>query len=160
MAGAEWKSHLGGGSNYLCLPLTPEFLQYQPRATGKRGYVYSAEYETGDFPPLDNKFNHDVPCAVCRANNRGSLLTIPAMITCPFGWTQEYYGYLMTAYYRDATRDYTCVDRSPESILGGDSDENGGAFYPVEGRCSETGGNLPCSLYPEGRELACVVCTK
>ena len=84
------------------------------------------------------------------------------MITCPSDWTQEYYGYLMTSRYTHATRDFTCVDRSPESVLGGDDDGNdeGVMFYPVEVRCSESGGHLQCSTYPDGHEVSCVVCTK
>ena len=159
-AGGEWYDNRGGGSNYLCLPLTPEFDEFQSGPGGDRGYVYGAEYETNTFPPLSSRHQHDVPCAVCRAGNRGSLITIPAMLTCPFGWTKEYYGYLMTSYHGYNKQDFACVDRFPESVLGGDDDQNGAMFLSVEVRCSGNGGNLPCSSYPDGRELSCVVCTK
>ena len=161
LAGGEWYNNKGGGSNYLCLPLTPEFDEHQSGPDGGyRGYVYSAEYETANFPPFASKHQHDVPCAVCRANNRGSLVTIPAMMTCPSGWTKEYYGYLMTSYHAYNKQDFACVDRFSDSVPGGDGNQNGALFYQVEVRCSSDAGNLPCTSYTNGRELSCVVCTK
>ena len=161
LAGGELYTNKGGGSNYICLPLTPEFDEHQSGPGGDRGHVYNAEYHMSDFPPLSSIHNHDVPCAVCRASNRGSLVTIPATINCPSGWTDEYYGYLMTSYHEHNRQDFACVDRFPESVPGSDGNQNGALFYPVEVRCSTNGeGNLPCSSYPNGRELSCVVCTK
>lgn len=158
LAGGGWYSHQGGGSNYLCLPLTPEFDEIKSGGDDDRGYVYSAEYEITSFPPLASKHQHDVPCAVCRAGNRGSIVIIPAKMTCPSGWTKEYYGYLMTSHYNTYKRDFACVDRNPESVPGGNGNHNGALFRPVEFRCDS--GNLPCATYPYGHELTCVVCTK
>ncbi|XP_072024335.1 uncharacterized protein [Amphiura filiformis] len=162
LAGGEHYTHQGGGSNYLCLPSTPEYDEHQSGDEGGRGHVYSAEYETHNFPPFASKAEHEVPCVVCHASNRGSMLMIPAMKTCPTGWTEEYHGYLMTDDYRHRRRDFVCMDRSPESLSGGSSgNQNGALFYPVEGRCGGTNpGNLPCPPYTSGRELSCVVCTK
>ena len=56
--------------------------------------------------------------AVCFVKSRGSMLMIPAQNDCPSGWTEEYYGYLMTAYYYHATQeDYVCVDKDQEYVL-------------------------------------------
>ncbi|XP_078681676.1 uncharacterized protein LOC144916423 [Branchiostoma floridae x Branchiostoma belcheri] len=52
--------------------------------------------------------------------------------------------------------EYVCVDGQPETVPGGDANQNGALFYLVEARC----GSLPCPEYVEGRELTCVVCTK
>ena len=162
MAGGEIYANSGGGSNYLCLPSTPEFDEYQSGLDTHRGHVFSAEYEIYSFPPFASKHNHEVPCAVCQArNNRSGLVTIPAMLTCPCGWTTEYYGYLMTSQYMHSKKDFACVDRFPEIVSSGDDgNQDGALFTPVEVRCSGGGGNLPCSLYPDGREVSCVVCTK
>ncbi|XP_072024334.1 uncharacterized protein [Amphiura filiformis] len=159
LAGGEYYTHQGGGSNYLCLPSTPEYDEHQSGDEGGRAYVYSAEYQTSTFSPFASKHDHEVPCVACHATNRGSILMIPAMKTCPTGWTEEYHGYLMTDHHGHRRRDFVCMDRSPESLSGGSSgDQNGALFYPVEGRCSPS--NLPCPPYSSGRELSCVVCTK
>ena len=158
LAGGERYDHKGGGSNYLCVPLMPEFDEINSGADGDRGLVYSAEYEITAFPSLASKYQHDVPCAVCRAGNRGSIVTIPAKITCPSGWTNKYYGYLMTSDRNSNKRDFACVDRNPESVPGGNDNHNGALFRLVEFRCDHA--NLPCATYPNGHELSCVVCTK
>ena len=160
IAGGKWYIHTGSGSNYLCLPEDPE---YDDNVTGidpNRAYVYSAEYQVyNEFPPYADKHDHEVPCAVCRTTNRGSLLMIPAKVACPTGWTREYHGYLMTEKVDHTSTEFVCVDRNPE-ILAGTSAENqdGALFYLVEGRCDAS--NLPCGPYIDGAELACVVCSK
>ena len=64
-----------------------------------------------------NLYDHDAPCAVCFVKSRGSMLMIPAQNDCPSGWTEEYYGYLMTAYYYHANqKDYLCVDKDQEYV--------------------------------------------
>ncbi len=159
IAGGKWFGETGGGSNYLCLPETPEYDNYQAGVQTVRGYVYSAEYEIFDFSPYSGLHNYDVPCAVCRATNRGSNMMMPSKMKCPAGWTREYHGYLMSNYHNHVSpTEFVCVDRYPETVLGSSADDNGVCFYPVEGRCDS--GNLPCSPYINGAELACVVCTK
>ena len=51
---------------------------------------------------------------------------------------------------------YTCVDKNPDTLHGGQTNKNGYLFYAVEARC----GSLKCPPYVEGRELTCVVCSK
>ena len=73
---------------------------------------YSAEYQIYDFPPYEGKYDYDVPCAVCNTINRGKVMMIPARMSCPSGWTIEYYGYLMSDDYDLPTsREFVCVDR-------------------------------------------------
>ena len=152
-------THKGGGSNFLCLPYDPEYLQVQP---GEQGWavIHSAEYETGGFPPLSNVNDGDIPCAVCRVSRRGTMLMIPAKIQCPSDWTEEYQGYLMTAHYNhENSKEYVCVDEDAEVRPDSNAaSQDPALLYPVEGRCSGTG-NLPCRPYITGDELACVVCT-
>ncbi|XP_035657362.1 collagen alpha-2(IX) chain-like [Branchiostoma floridae] len=65
--------------------------------------------------------------------------------------------YLMAGYHGHSSRtEFVCMDGEAEALPGGEGDENGALFYPVESRC----GSLPCPPYVEGRELTCVVCTK
>ena len=159
IAGGKWYGHTGSGSNYLCLPKDPEYDVYQAGTEHWRAYVYSAEYEIANFPPYAGKHDHDVPCAVCRTTNRGSMVMIPARMSCPSDWTREYSGYLMSDYHgRSSSTEFVCVDRNPDIVADSVDDQNGAVFYPVESRCDA--GNLPCSPYINGAELTCVVCTQ
>ena len=160
IAGGKWHAHTGSGSNYLCLPEDPEYDDYQAGVSTYRAYVYSGEYQVySDFPPFSGKHDHDVPCAVCRTTNRGSLMTIPAKMNCPIDWTKEYHGYLMAERYNHHSSEFVCVDRNPEIRSSSSAaNQDGALFYPVEGRCNA--GNLPCAPYINGAELTCVVCSK
>ncbi|ELU04982.1 hypothetical protein CAPTEDRAFT_124321, partial [Capitella teleta] len=101
--------------------------------------------------------NHNVPCAVCRAKTRATVLMVPARQECHEGWTREYSGYLTSGRKTHNGRtQFTCMDAAPEVEDAGHRDENGALFYAVEDRC----GSLPCPPYINGRELTCVVCTK
>ena len=83
---------------------------------------------------------------------------IPAKLTCPTGWTEEYDGYLMAEKYDHvSSATFECVDRnSPESVRGKDPFTQGGYFYHVEIKCN----GLDCPPYDTGKEVTCVVCTK
>ncbi|XP_052796405.1 uncharacterized protein LOC128228900 [Mya arenaria] len=145
-------AHSGGGSDYLCLPEDPIFEVNQ--IGGARELIYGAEYGTrGTF--MNQLHNNDVPCAVCKTNST-NILMIPARKACYPGWKTEYWGYLMTSYYKHASQNsYACMDADPEYIPGGNADQNGALFFFVEGRC----GSLTCPPYIEGHELTCVVCS-
>ena len=91
-AGGKHINKHGGGSNYLCMPDTPQYtLRYSP---GSQSYseIHGAEYKV----PVVGSHNHNVPCAVCFASTRVAVLMIPARTSCPTGRTREYYGYLMS----------------------------------------------------------------
>ena len=91
-AGGTFYNQEGGEANYLCMPLTPDYVL--PHHSGIRGhaYVYGAEYKG----PIRGGHDLGVPCSVCYTNKRETALMIPAKAYCPSGWTREYYGYLMT----------------------------------------------------------------
>ena len=96
------------------------------------------------------------PCAVCYVGGRSTVLVVPARTQCPDGWTTEYAGYLVSESGDHSYRSsYVCWDEAPEVALGGTS-QNHALIYPVEVLC----GSLPCSAYPTGRELTCIVCSK
>ena len=87
---------------------------------------------------------------------------IPAKTTCPTSWTREYYGYLMSSDDGHHRSMFECVDSDAESVPGTAANTHGALLYFVEVRC--TGIDCPPSQssheYAEGRELACIVCTK
>ncbi|XP_067027878.1 short-chain collagen C4-like [Acropora muricata] len=157
--GGEWYNYYGGGSNYLCLPRNPKYDKYQ-NGHQYAGNVYGAEYQVIQYNgnPFDNNLHDsDAPCAVCFVKSRGSMLMMPARNDCPSGWTEEYHGYLMTAYNGDKhSSEFICVDGNPEYIRGSKQNKDGALLYPVEGVC----GSLPCGPYVAGREFTCAVCTK
>jgi len=152
-AGGGLWSHSGAGTNYLCLPKNPEWAS--PQSPRYYSHVYGAEYETHDSI-LDAVTDHDAPCAVCRAN-RTTVLMIPAKRACSTGWIRAYYGVLMTEKYKHASsKEFVCMDGSPETLTGTYVNRNGALFYFQKAAC----GSLPCDPYISGRELTCVVCTK
>ena len=158
VTGGSHHTHTGGSPDYICLPTDPEFLHVDAESQVPRNYVYSVQYETGSFTPLNHLASFDAPCAVCRVTGRGTVLMIPAKTTCPTNWTTEYRGYLMSSQFQHVRQtEYTCLDESPEIRPGTEEYNPGGTFDVVEVRC--TSGKLPCPPYSNGDELACVVCT-
>ena len=164
VAGGSYFDKSGGGADYLCLPRDPDW--GEKTTAGFKRYsslLYGAEYEldhtNGYFSTRNAQSLHDnnVPCAVCRVTSRPSTLMIPAKLRCPGSWTEEYSGYLMTAYsdHKGRTR-HVCMDNAPEVVEGGSADQNGVLFYRVEAKC----GSLPCPKYKDGWDITCVVCSK
>ena len=153
LAGGSSYSHSGGGANYLCLPKIPDYLLNG--LPDYANYLYGAEYERP--VPFSNLDDHNVPCSVCYVDKRVSKLMIPAKITCPSSWTQEYVGYLMTSKYDHARNAvYECVDKDAESVPGSAGDINGALFYHAVAKCT----GLPCPPYVTTKTITCVVCTK
>ena len=150
--GKSAHNHDGGGVNYLCLPLDPEFRSDAQEGHQSHAYVYGVEYEAG-FPGLGN---HDAPCAVCEVEGRSAVLMIAAKRTCPAGWTKEYEGLLAAQHHNQKGSTFVCVSSGMESREGGNENRDGGLLYVVEAQC----GSLPCGPYTNGFEITCVVCTK
>ena len=152
-AAGGYYTNNGRGSELLCLPENPEFLL--SKAGGNRAYLTNTEYETTTGPSLQNLQNYDVPCVTCLSTRRGTKIMIPGKVTCLQGWTREYYGYLMTAFYNHAGRlQYHCVDVNAEAVPGTEANIDGALLYFVEVQTR----SLP-STYTNGNEMACVVCT-
>ena len=161
-AGGSQYDETGGATNYLCMPNDPDYLQYASGNQG-RNYVFGVEYEPVSGQPFyvqPDVHAHNVPCAVCMATSRCSLLMIPAKTNCPTSWTTEYVGYLMSTDRNYALpTEYVCVDKDPESVAGLDAinwGQGSGIFGHVEASCN----GLSCAPYVAGRELTCVVCTR
>lgn len=147
----SWYDHYGAAVEPLCLPPNPQYLK---SLAGYQHYarLYGAEYQTAG--PLNHAANRNMPCALCQAYARTSVIMIPSRYECPEGWITEYYGYLMAGHVsHKAGTTYTCIDKSLEQIEGSGADTNGRLFYTVEAYCNHY---IPCS----DKELTCVVCTK
>ena len=161
-AGGSHYSHSGGASSMLCLPKDPDWDagKTSDNENPNVGLIYGVEYEDGssrnDQLFGESHQNRDVPCVVCEAVQRSTVLMIPGKTKCHPGWTLEYTGYLMSGYYGHSATDYYCVDKDPENLPHGTADNNGYLLYFVEARC----GSLRCPPYINGREFLCAVCTK
>ena len=148
----------GGSSTYLCVPKVPLYSNYDPGVQGF-SYLHGVEYEVPNA--IDSNLHDDnVPCAVCYASNRSTVLMVPARNSCPSSsWTLEYSGYIMTQsnnwgdQYRTT---YECVDKNAESIPGSAPNSNAAFFYTVEATCN----GIPCPPYDTEKELTCAVCTR
>jgi len=146
-AGGAHFTHSGGGNNYLCLPKDPGWSLLNSPAQ-HYSYVYGAEYHTHDSD-WDYLKEHDVPCAICRTNST-NVLMIPAKRTCPSGWIREYYGFLMSEkYYHASSKEFVCMDGSPETVTGSYAYRNGALFYFQKAAC----GSLPCDPYIDLQEI-------
>lgn len=151
-------SHKGSGTDTLCLPETPSWFNYTDgNDKFPRGCIYGAEIDVNEpsniFPY--RVWEQDIPCAVCMPRHN-TVLMVPGSASCPIEWEEEYHGYLMAGYYSTGAHNYKCVDSEPEAIPNGSGSNDQHIFYLVEAQC----GSLPCPPYVQGRELACVVCSK
>ena len=153
-----------GGSNYLCLPEEPQWRNHTSNRLNHAaafGVKYKLDRKYANFLSTVNNDGaqfHDkpVPCAVCYVPQRSTSVMMPAKTNCPVGWTQEYGGYLMSTDLIDHSSSYICVDQAPQVARDGADDPRSATLTVVQVRC----GVLPCSLYHDYWELACVVCTK
>jgi len=160
----------GSGSNFLCLPEDPQWKTYLAGSQGDNvaGDIAGIEYQLWNSGSFHNNvfsesnnggdplLNNPAPCAVCYVGGRSTVLMVPARTQCPDGWTTEYAGYLVSEKRTNSQRSsYVCWDEAPEIAFAGTNQDHAG-IYPVEVFC----GTLPCSAYPTGRELACIVCSK
>jgi hypothetical protein len=167
MAGGAYNTN-GGGANYLCLHGSPQWGFYSEGRQKWGGLIFGTEAQNHDAPnhinPLSNINNAGIPvvekplpCAACFAPRKSTWMMIPARRECPNGWTLEYRGYLFSEAsgvgYQMSS--YECIDEAPEVAPGGTS-QGEGVIYAAQVKC----GTLPCSVFMDGRELSCVVCSR
>ena len=144
-------THQGGGANHLCMPSSPQYtLRYQSGVQGNSP-LHGMEYQY----PVVGANDHNVPCAVCLATTRETVMMLPARTTCPTSWTEEYEGYIMAENTDHHRSMFECVDKSQASIPGSHANTNGALFFHVEATCN----GLQCPPYDTEKELTCVVCT-
>ena len=152
-AGRTYYNHKRGGGNYQCMPNDHEYSTFLEGKQNQYSYMYGVEYGHSLSSGLHD---HNVPCAVCYASMRDSVVMIPAKLSCPSGWTKEYYEYLMSENHLHNIATFECVDANPESVPGSPSDTQGGILKPVEASCN----GMPCPPYHPAKELTCVVRSK
>ena len=167
-AGAHY-NHGGSGSNFLCLPEDPQWGIHIAglHSLKHEGRVYGVEYELwrNAGTSTNNVFDwgsneltsRGAPCALCYVENRSTVVMMPARTQCPTGWTAEYGGYIVSQAHESRKRGgYYCWDGAPEIASGSGVNKDQSVIYPVEVEC----GSLPCSVFTNGRELTCKVCSK
>lgn len=153
-AGSYYRDR-GGGSNYLCLPEQPEYLEHQS-GDHNASYIHGTEYKMAGNGPLHSLNHHNAPCAVCYTSTRASLLMMPAQVSCPTEWTLEYYGYLMSESHGNHRSTFECMDHEAEYLAGGVANNNGAIFTFNEATCN----GIPCPPYDAQKELTCAICSK
>ncbi len=146
----------GGSAEYLCLPDEPEYAS--KRAIGNTlthvSRLYGTEYEF----PINGVHDHGAPCALCYDADDNTQVMMPAMTSCPSGWTRDYVGFLMgPGNWGDRSpKDYICVDEAQKSSRGSYGNQNGALLYHVKATCH----GIHCPPYDQARVLACVVCSR
>ena len=134
------------------MPLDPEYTLPHLSGVREHSYIYGVEYRS----PLQGTHYHNVPCAVCYASTRETVLMIPAKASCPTSWTREYYGYIMSAHIAHYRSTFECIDEDQESVPGSEGLSTAARFVHVEASCD----SMDCPPYDPEKELNCVVCTK
>jgi len=160
-------THVGAGGNYICVHNTPQWSNSAPGYQANSGYIYGVEYEfnagyTNNLPFSyannggQDLQNNDAPCVVCINPTASIQVMTPGRLDCPSAdMSLEYNGFLVSAHYGHYRSEYVCLDSTPEVRPGGQADDNGGLFYPVQVGC----GSMPCPPYIGGNEMTCSVCT-
>ncbi len=148
--------HIGGGTNYLCLPFQPNY-----RSSNKvkqQSLIYTTEFETENYI-WENTHDYDVPCVVCFVE-KSTQLMIPSQLTCPDQWDMEYSGYLMSSNpHHESNKDFICIDEHPETLFGSQDNTNGALLYFAQAICDTSFMPCPTDGYKHLFPITCIVCT-
>ena len=156
MAGKHW-STFGSGTNSLCLPEVPSWAEHiDGYQNGAKIYGTQIEIDGTLSSKMfgSNVHNHDMSCTMC-TSERASVAMFPGFSKCLAGWTKEYQGYLVASHpSHKGSSDFVCLDADFVKDRHRGNSEH--VIRPVEVQC----GIIPCPPYVDGREVACVVCSK
>ena len=156
IGGSIWNSG-GGGANYLCMPMDPEY--ELPHISGVRGD--SSIGAIGYRHPIGGIDTALSACSVCQAKGRSAVIMIPAKANCPATWKREYHGYLMTEHSGTTKKRYVyeCIDKQMNTIAGFQNSQFAVLLHHVEAMCDK---GLVCGTgkYNTYKEINCVVCSK
>jgi hypothetical protein len=158
---ADSNEAVGGGAELICIHKFPQWINVQPDLQGQSTLV-GVQYNITGLPfrttndSTRSLLGNDMPCSVCHVQSRSNQIMIPGRRTCPVGWRQEYWGYLVSTHFSSSKGSYTCLDESPEVIRGGIRTGRAHLVVPVESQCDA----LRCPPYVSGNEITCVVCSK
>ncbi|KAL4223287.1 hypothetical protein ACF0H5_016758 [Mactra antiquata] len=161
--GGSTYTNTGGGTNYLCLSSDPQWDHYDetikaPSTIVGVEYDFDIYANNGVVSQFFGKdiYQDDAPCAVC-LTKRSTTIMIPGRTGCYSGWTKEYSGYILgQADTYDHPTEWVCLDRRPDVVVGGKTNDNEGVLSLTEASC---GKSLECPPYVNGREITCVVCS-
>ena len=157
-AGGSWYTSRGG-SNLLCLPDDPAYLNTTSRALFSK--IHGVEFKDSGGQYFDGVLRmreRNLPCVVCKADYRATVLMTPASTEChDDSWTLEHQGYIMAGGPAHQRASFVCVDKYPEATDGQDTNRNGELLYHTGIDCCTFGS---CPPYKSGAELACTVCSK
>lgn len=161
MGGARFDDE-GSGVDYQCLPLNPDWLDYNINITAQ-SLMRSIEYYTKDSGIFEDETGAKrAVCAHCYIPGRTAVTMIPAKTECPSGWHREYYGYLMSSgFWQKHPTTNICVDADPE-YADTEFPEWGGGLNFVGADCGSWGSIEECEEggYINNRQLTCVVCSR
>ena len=87
-------------ANHLCLPSHYDHQHDETEPASRQANTEATTTAT--------LYTSDVPCTVCLALKQSTVLTVPAKVTCPLGWTREYHGFVMNGSSEDGQ--YHCMD--------------------------------------------------
>ncbi|XP_063412559.1 uncharacterized protein LOC134695270 [Mytilus trossulus] len=153
VTGGGYYDHTGSAVNYVRLPHDPDFIQGD--TSGGYATIYGSEYQENKFG--HNLVDNDVPCSVCRAITKSSVVMIPGKMICYCAWNREFYGRLAAGFDdAKAASEYVCVDHQAQYIEGGGANHDGKLFQTVGAKC----GSLPCPPYYDMAPMSCVFCSK
>lgn len=158
VASAPYHGEYGGGSNYLCLPLIPEFGAANSSAIANSVVVPTQLSTAGD--PLNSVDGEILACSKCFAESPIQVM-IPGTAVCPGNAEMAYNGYLMSARDQNSrmiSRDrgdghhyrteYICVDKDAVTETADGNTANNDLIYHV---------HLDGTLGGDG-PLTCAVC--
>jgi len=160
--------HSGSGANYVCAHSNPVFGDGAvPGDQATSAWIYGIEYEFNSGYTNNKPFSYannngadlqdnDAPCVVCYNSVASAHHMVVGRPDCPSpDMNLEYSGYLASERHIHYKGEFVCLDLVPEVRQGGQANDNGGLFYPVQAGC----GSLPCPPYTQGLELTCAVCS-
>ena len=154
----KYHNQPGNGADSLCLPENPSWANFTDGNDYLRGKIYGSEIHIEEPSKIFQgaAHNQDLPCAVCESR-KPAIIMLPARTTCFPGWAEEYTGSIMANYHSHAgPYNHICVDFQPDFVPNGGAASGQHVLYLIEAQ----GGALPCPPYVQGRELACIVCSK
>jgi len=146
----------GGSGQVICLTDTPHISKMgstQGRISRVKPVSIASDQQSN---PLAHLLGNAIECSMCEVQSEPLIIMLPGQSVCPFNWTLQYSGWLMTAHAVFRPLDFTCIDRtSPRT--GIDVPGMSVVLDHVANWCT---GCAPFSRYRYDQEIQCIVCSK
>eukprot|EP00164_Ancoracysta_twista_P005993 GFYU01008260.1.p1 GENE.GFYU01008260.1~~GFYU01008260.1.p1 ORF type:complete len:280 (-),score=72.42 GFYU01008260.1:98-880(-) len=157
MMGGAHASHSGSGTNYQCMPPSPE-TNGGNSGNQNGALMYRVEYVVNGYGigTMTHLDHYEAGCSVCQADGAQATFMVPGTTECPSGHRREYYGALFSAYYSHQGKgQFVCIDHEAEK-LGSSHHTNHARIYPVESEMRNGRG----ASWNQNHEVACAVCSR